>query len=186
MQKNLFLAASFMSLSLATAAFAQSGAAGSMNNGSAAPSASSAAPSSSSTARHHTRAHHAARTGGGVRQAQQTLQSQGLYQGNVDGKYGPKTRQAVMQFQKQNNITANGRLDRATRVALRGGSSSAGMTGGNRGHDNMGNTGGSPSNATSANPNNNADARTAPSGSSMVPQGAGAPKSNPGAMQPAN
>ena len=119
-----------------------------------------------------------------MRNAQQALQSKGLYQGKIDGKYGPQTKQAVMQFQQQNNLKQTGRLDRETRVALRGGSRSGGsaMTGGG-----TMNGGGSPPNATSANPNSNADARTAPSGSSMVPQGSGIPpKSNPGATQPAN
>jgi peptidoglycan hydrolase-like protein with peptidoglycan-binding domain len=174
MPKSLFLAASLLSFGIATAAFAQSGA----TNANPPPSAPSAAPSSGTTM-HHARTHHAARGANSVRQAQQALQAKGLYQANIDGRYGPKTHQAIMQFQQQNNLKANGRLDHATMVALRGGGGSMGAS--------MGANGGMPSNATSANPNNNAGARSAPSGSSMEPAGSNAtPKPNPGASQPAN
>jgi peptidoglycan hydrolase-like protein with peptidoglycan-binding domain len=171
MPKNLFLAASLLSFGIATAAFAQGGA----MNANPPPSAPSAtAPSGT----HHARMHHVARGANSVRSAQQSLQSKGLYQANVDGRYGPKTRQAVMQFQQQNNLKANGRLDHATMVALRGG---GGMVSAHSAN------GGMPSNATSANPNTNADARSEPSGSSMVPSSSNAtPKSNPSATQPAN
>lgn len=184
MRKNLFLAATILSAGLATAAFAQSNM-GSSNSNNGAPAAatpdtSPASPSGQTTTRHHARTHHVARSNG-MRGAQQALQSQGLYQGKIDGKYGPQTKTAIAQFQQQNNLKQTGRLDRATRVALRGGSapmrSGAAATPGGSGM---------PPNATSANPNNNADARTAPSGSSMVPQNAGVPpKPNPGATQPA-
>lgn len=182
MRKTLFLAASILTAGLATAAFAQSntGSAGSAPSGNAAPSASapSASPNGSGSAMtaHHARARHRGEAGNGVRRAQQALQSKGLYQGKVDGKYGPQTKAALMQFQQQNNLKQTGRLDRETRVALRGGAPGNGaMTQG----------GGMPPNATPTNPMKNAGARSAPSGSSMVPPGAGMPKTNPGPTQPA-
>jgi len=66
-------------------------------------------------------------TGGGVRsevskreikQAQQQLQQQGLYQGKVDGKNGPETMAAVKQFQKKNGLQETGELDARTRHTL--------------------------------------------------------------------
>ncbi len=45
-----------------------------------------------------------------VRQAQQALKDKGFDPGPIDGRYGPKTGNAVRRYQKQNNILANGRL----------------------------------------------------------------------------
>ena len=53
-----------------------------------------------------------------VRQAQQALKVKGFDPGPVDGKYGPKTREAVLNYQKQNNIVANGRLGGETYESL--------------------------------------------------------------------
>ncbi len=49
-----------------------------------------------------------------IRQAQEALQDQGLYHGRVDGKWGPKTRQAVAQFQKQKGLKQSAQLDEQT------------------------------------------------------------------------
>jgi peptidoglycan hydrolase-like protein with peptidoglycan-binding domain len=56
-----------------------------------------------------------------VRDAQQQLQSDGYYKGSVDGAYGPMTRAAIRKYQRDNNLTVNGQLDRQTcdRLGLR-------------------------------------------------------------------
>jgi peptidoglycan hydrolase-like protein with peptidoglycan-binding domain len=46
--------------------------------------------------------------GNDVAQLQQFLKSLGLYQGSVDGKYGPLTKGAVQQFQRSQNINSDG------------------------------------------------------------------------------
>lgn len=53
-----------------------------------------------------------------IRQAQQVLKDKGFDPGPIDGKYGPKTREAVLNYQKQNNIVANGRLGGQTYESL--------------------------------------------------------------------
>ena len=39
---------------------------------------------------------------------QQALKNAGLYSGNIDGKIGPKTREAIKTFQSQNGLKADG------------------------------------------------------------------------------
>lgn len=46
--------------------------------------------------------------GSEVRQIQQRLKDWGYYKGSVDGIYGTKTRSAVIKFQKNHDITADG------------------------------------------------------------------------------
>ena len=46
-----------------------------------------------------------------VRQAQQKLKDDGDYTGQVDGKMGPKTAQAIKKFQKSNGLRQTGHLD---------------------------------------------------------------------------
>jgi hypothetical protein len=43
-----------------------------------------------------------------VRDIQTALQARGLYRGTVDGVYGPGTRNAIMEFQRSRNATADG------------------------------------------------------------------------------
>jgi len=45
-----------------------------------------------------------------VRRTQQTLGQLGLYDGKVDGKYGPVTRDAVLNFQRANGLKADGQV----------------------------------------------------------------------------
>jgi peptidoglycan hydrolase-like protein with peptidoglycan-binding domain len=52
-----------------------------------------------------------------VEHVQQALNNNGASL-TVDGKWGPKTKSAVMDFQKAHNLKANGRLDKATRAQL--------------------------------------------------------------------
>jgi peptidoglycan hydrolase-like protein with peptidoglycan-binding domain len=55
-----------------------------------------------------------------VRQAQQQLRNQGLYNGAIDGIIGPETRQALHQFQQQNGLNQTARLDQPTMDKLFG------------------------------------------------------------------
>ena len=49
-----------------------------------------------------------------VRSAQQALQGKGMDPGPIDGVAGPKTEQAVREFQKAQNLSQTGRLDAQT------------------------------------------------------------------------
>jgi peptidoglycan hydrolase-like protein with peptidoglycan-binding domain len=60
-----------------------------------------------------------------IMQAQQKLQSDGLYKGKIDGIAGPRTRQAVMAFQKENGLKQTGQLDQQTLAQLTSPSSSS-------------------------------------------------------------
>lgn len=53
-----------------------------------------------------------------VRQVQQQLQQQGYEVGQVDGIWGQKSRQALMNFQRDQNMQATGRPDQQTMAAL--------------------------------------------------------------------
>ena len=55
-----------------------------------------------------------------VRDIQQKLQADNLYQGKIDGKLGRGTRQAIAQYQKQNGLHVTANLDRQTRNSLLG------------------------------------------------------------------
>ena len=51
---------------------------------------------------------------GALAKAQSKLAGLGYYHGPIDGSYGPKTAQAVQQFQADNNLSVTGRLDLKT------------------------------------------------------------------------
>lgn len=53
-----------------------------------------------------------------ARQVQQQLQQQGYDVGQVDGKWGQKSRQALMNYQRDQNMQASGRPDPQTLAAL--------------------------------------------------------------------
>lgn len=55
-----------------------------------------------------------------VKLAQQKLQAEGLYKGKIDGIDGPKTRQALNEYQKQHGLKPTGRLDQNTLAQLTG------------------------------------------------------------------
>jgi hypothetical protein len=61
-----------------------------------------------------------------VRQIQEQLKTQGLYKGRIDGMMGPETKQAIQQFQQQNNLQATGTLDQQTLAALSSGTNGQG------------------------------------------------------------
>jgi peptidoglycan hydrolase-like protein with peptidoglycan-binding domain len=52
------------------------------------------------------------------KEIQQSLKNAGLYDGNVDGKIGPKTKKAIEAFQSQNGLKADGKVGRKTWKAL--------------------------------------------------------------------
>lgn len=52
-----------------------------------------------------------AASSGQTRQIQQALASRGFDPGPIDGRMGPQTRQAIMDYQRQNNMQATGRAD---------------------------------------------------------------------------
>lgn len=81
------------------------------------------APKASTT---HAATH--ATSSGKVKQAQQALQEAGLYKGKVDGKFGPQTKAAVKEFQKENGLKQTAHLDSATmkKLSQAGGAGGAG------------------------------------------------------------
>ena len=57
-------------------------------------------------------------SGANVTKVQNRLIQYGYMTGSADGKYGEKTRDAVLLFQKRNGLTADGRVGKATAAAL--------------------------------------------------------------------
>lgn len=57
-------------------------------------------------------------SGENVRKVQQRLIQYGYLSGTADGKYGEKTRDAVILFQRRNGLTVDGRVGPATAAAL--------------------------------------------------------------------
>jgi peptidoglycan hydrolase-like protein with peptidoglycan-binding domain len=53
-----------------------------------------------------------------VRQIQQKLKDHGYQVGSVDGKWGPQTQQALMQFQQAQGLTASGNINNETLSSL--------------------------------------------------------------------
>ena len=53
-----------------------------------------------------------------MRAAQEMLKAKGFDPGDLDGRYGPKTRAAISNFQKSVGIPETGRLDDATKSQL--------------------------------------------------------------------
>ena len=64
-----------------------------------------------------------------VKQIQTVLKDRQLYTGNIDGIYGAQTEQAVIKFQKQMGLTADGIAGPKTLAALGLGDAPAGVTG---------------------------------------------------------
>lgn len=56
--------------------------------------------------------------GQAVRDVQTVLSQQGLYNGPIDGIYGPQTRAAVLSFQRSNNLIADGIIGSRTWDAM--------------------------------------------------------------------
>ena len=53
-----------------------------------------------------------------LRRVQQELKSQNLYNGRIDGRWGPETQAAVTQFQQNHQLQATGQLDQQTLQAM--------------------------------------------------------------------
>ena len=53
-----------------------------------------------------------------LKDIQVALKNAGFYQGNIDGRIGRQTREAIKAFQKANNLKGNGKLNKRTRAAL--------------------------------------------------------------------
>lgn len=53
-----------------------------------------------------------------VRSVQQKLADEGLYNGSIDGIWGPRSERALINFQTQNGLRADGRIDPRTANAL--------------------------------------------------------------------
>ena len=53
-----------------------------------------------------------------VKDLQSRLQSLGYYQGEIDGEFGPGTKEAVTAFQKANGLDPDGRVGQETRSVL--------------------------------------------------------------------
>lgn len=133
MIKRLLLAASVLALT-AGGAFAQGTSPSPAPSPAAPPPAAAPAPAApmgqapkaSSTS--HAAMHATSATK--VKEAQQALQQAGLYKGKVDGKFGPQTKAAVKEFQKENGLKQTAHLDSATMKKL----SEAGGAGGTTTH----------------------------------------------------
>ncbi|MBR1821329.1 MAG: spore cortex-lytic enzyme [Clostridia bacterium] len=72
-------------------------------------------------------------SGSDVTKVQQKLIQWGYLSGTADGKYGAKTRAAVISFQRKNGLTADGRVGPATAAAMGitlSGASGSGSSGG--------------------------------------------------------
>jgi len=63
-----------------------------------------------------------------VRQAQSSLKAKGFDPGPIDGVYGPRTRTAVQDFQRSENLMVTGRLDADTSARLSLAASRSGHT----------------------------------------------------------
>ncbi|MDD5019775.1 MAG: peptidoglycan-binding domain-containing protein [Candidatus Omnitrophica bacterium] len=50
---------------------------------------------------------------------QTALKNLGLYAGSIDGKVGPRTREAIREFQRQNGLVVDGKVGPKTRAALK-------------------------------------------------------------------
>jgi peptidoglycan hydrolase-like protein with peptidoglycan-binding domain len=53
-----------------------------------------------------------------VKQIQKALKSAGFYQGPIDGKIGPKTKEAIIKFQKAKGLKADGIVGKRTSAEL--------------------------------------------------------------------
>ncbi|OPY89354.1 MAG: Zinc D-Ala-D-Ala carboxypeptidase precursor [Smithella sp. PtaU1.Bin162] len=52
------------------------------------------------------------------RQIQKALKNAGYYQGAIDGKIGPKTKEAILKFQRAKGLKADGVVGKKTSAAL--------------------------------------------------------------------
>jgi peptidoglycan hydrolase-like protein with peptidoglycan-binding domain len=133
MRRIVLAGVSVAALALSGCGMFHSGSSNASNKGAQAPSRSAA--QSQPTQAQPTQAQPASRSESGssqaqntgaashdeLMQAQQRLQADGLYKGKIDGRFGPQTKQALLQFQKQNGLAATGQLDHDTMAHLNAG-----------------------------------------------------------------
>jgi peptidoglycan hydrolase-like protein with peptidoglycan-binding domain len=100
-----------------------------------------------------------------VKQVQEALKNKGHDPGPVDGIMGPNTRQALREFQKENNLQATGRVDDKTASALGVEGSSGGK-------------GSSPSAASSSSEKSSSQSGASSSGSKSTPEKSSSGKSS--------
>ena len=115
-----------------------------------------------------------------IRQLQIVLKEKGFFEGEPDGVFGPRTRQALIVFQRQQGFQASGQIDSQTVTALgistrQQGGAQPSTSGQGAGSGQQGNQSGSQP-STSGNP-------PAASGQSPGAQGTGA-EGNPRGSQP--
>jgi len=55
-----------------------------------------------------------------IKDIQTALKNAGFYQGNIDGRMGKQTREALKAFQKANNLRVNGKANKKTWALLSG------------------------------------------------------------------
>jgi len=118
-----------------------------------------------------------------IRQAQEALQDQGLYHGQVDGKWGPETKRAVSQFQKQKGLKQTAQLDHQTLNDLQSGSMSGSDNGSSPSYS-SGSGMGSSSGSTTRSPNGSGGSNSGGMGGSSRVQPNGAQDN--GATTPAH
>ncbi len=53
-----------------------------------------------------------------IKQIQTALKNAGFYRGSIDGKMGPKTKEAIKAFQKANGLKADGVVGKKTQLKL--------------------------------------------------------------------
>jgi peptidoglycan hydrolase-like protein with peptidoglycan-binding domain len=105
-----------------------------------------------------------------IKQVQEQLKANGLYKGEVDGKMGPETKQAISQFQQQNGLQQSGSLDQQTLSALSNNQNTSGSgTGANPGRSSSGSgsLNNSNSNSSSAGTGTGSNSILGTGGSSM-------------------
>ena len=54
-----------------------------------------------------------------AKQIQRALKAAGFYQGPIDGKIGPKTKKAILEFQKANGLKVDGIVGKKTSAKLK-------------------------------------------------------------------
>jgi peptidoglycan hydrolase-like protein with peptidoglycan-binding domain len=113
MKKLALAAASFFVIGMGGAATSHAG-----DVGKTAPNPSWNTPASSRPSQHLKAAANMSKDD--IRQAQLELRHSGLYSGALDGVVGPQTKQALVQFQKDNGLEPTAALDSYTMVTMFG------------------------------------------------------------------
>jgi hypothetical protein len=96
-----------------------------------------------------------------VKEAQNELKQQGLYNGTVDGIVGPQTKSAISQFQKKSGLRQTAQLDQQTLSRL--------SSGGTSGSPASGGSGSSMGGGSNSMPDQNSSSAGAPSGGMSSP-----------------